>query len=237
LADLKEDSAMQSDGDSLAGLGARIRTMRKERGVKLNELAEKSGLSSAFLSRLERGQVSSSVANLIQIAKALGVAVAELFHDDQGASRSEAAVHKVEDLLADQSLVSTGYQWRLLAGGMPDDDLEIFYLVFPRKNRMATLVSHQGQEYCYVLSGKVRFIVGANSFELGPGEGILANSEVPHRAENIGPSEAQVLMVVTKQAEHFDWWKTPGAAESAVKALVTGAEPAVLLARPKRRRA
>jgi len=214
---------MQAQGDPLAALGARIRTMRKERGAKLNELAEMTGLSSAFLSRLERGQVSSSVANLIQIANALGVAVAELFHDSSIASRSEAAVHKVQDMLPDQSVGSTGYKWRLLAGGMPDDDLEIFYLVFPRKDRMGTLVSHQGQEYCYVLSGKVRFIVGEKSFELGPGEGILTNSEIPHRAENIGPSEAQVLMVVTKtqsHAEHFDWWKTPDAMENVAKVLV-----------------
>ena len=214
---------MEPQGDSLAGLGARIRTMRKARGIQLNELAEGSGLSSAFLSRLERGQVSSSVANLIQIAKALGVAVAELFQDASANSRSEAAVHKVEDMGAEQSTASTGYRWRLLAGGMPDDDLEIFYLVFPKKDRMGTLVSHQGQEYCYVLSGKVRFIVGTKTFELGPGEGILTNSEMPHRAENIGRSEAQMLMVVTKtkaHGEHFDWWKAPSAMESAVKALV-----------------
>jgi transcriptional regulator with XRE-family HTH domain len=201
--------------------------MRKERGIKLNELAERSDLSSAFLSRLERGQVSSSVANLIQIAKALGVAVAELFHDASSASRSEPDVHKVQESIPDQSVASTGYRWRLLAGGMPDDDLEIFFLVFPRKERMATLVSHQGQEYCYVLSGKVRFIVGEKSFELGPGEGILTNSEVPHRAENIGPSEAQVLMVVTKSqphTEHFDWWKTPAALENAAKELVAGSD-------------
>jgi len=229
---------MQSQGDSLAALGARIRTMRKERGIKLNELADKSGLSSAFLSRLERGQVSSSVANLIQIAKALGVSVAELFHDSSVASRSEAAVHKVQDMLPDLSVGSTGYKWRLLAGGMPDDDLEIFYLVFPRKDRMGTLVSHQGQEYCYVLSGKVRFIVGAKSFELGPGEGILTNSEIPHRAENIGRSEAQVLMVVTKSqahTEHFDWWKAPSAMESVAKELVVDGDVGVLK-RPKRRR-
>jgi transcriptional regulator with XRE-family HTH domain len=220
---------MQSQGDSLAGLGARIRIMRKERGIQLNELAERSGLSSAFLSRLERGQVSSSVANLIQIAKALGIAVAELFHEASATSRSEAAVHKVEDLPAEQSVASTGYRWRLLAGGMADDDLEIFYLVFPRKDRMGTLVSHQGQEYCYVLSGKVRFIVGTKSFELGPGEGILTNSEMPHRAENIGRSEAHMLMVVTKNqshAEHFDWWKAPAAMENAVKALVAGGDAA-----------
>jgi transcriptional regulator with XRE-family HTH domain len=202
--------------------------MRKDRGIKLNELAERSDLSSAFLSRLERGQVSSSVANLIQIAKALGVAVAELFVDASTVSRSEAAVHKVNDTAPDQSAGNTGYRWRLLAGGMPDDDLEIFFLVFPKKDRMGTLVSHQGQEYCYVLSGRVRFIVGSKSFELGPGEGILTNSEIPHRAENIGRSEAQILMVVTKNnphAEHFDWWKAP-AVENVVKALVDGSQAA-----------
>ncbi|MDT9598718.1 helix-turn-helix domain-containing protein [Sphingosinicella rhizophila] len=230
---------MQSQGDSLAGLGGRIRMMRKARGIKLNELAERSDLSSAFLSRLERGQVSSSVANLIQIAKALGVAVAELFHDGSVSSRSESAVHKVEDLDADQSVGSTGYKWRLLAGGMPDDDLEVFYLVFPRKDKMGTLVSHQGQEYCYVLSGKVRFIVGGKSFELGPGEGILTNSEIPHRAENIGRSEAQVLMVVTKtrvHGEHFDWWKTPSDDEGETKEQVVDDNVSVFT-RAKRRRA
>ena len=213
---------MQSHGESLAGLGARIRTIRKERGIKLNELAEKSELSSAFLSRLERGQVSSSVANLIQIAQVLGVAVAELFDGASSASRSEPTVHTVEEPLADQNVGTTGYRWRLLAGGMPNDDLEIFHLVFPRKNRMGVLVSHPGQEYCYVLTGKVRFIVGTKAFELGPGEGILANSETPHRAENIGRNEAQVLMIVTKSqphAEHFDWWKGPVGAEIAAKAL------------------
>jgi transcriptional regulator with XRE-family HTH domain len=209
---------MQSSEDSLAGLGARIRSLRKERGIKLNELAEKSGLSSAFLSRLERGQVSSSVANLIQIAQVLEVAVGELFDGAPSAARSEATVHTVGVPIADQSAVSTGYRWRLLAGGMPSDDLEM-------------MVSHQGQEYCYVLSGKVRFIVGAKSFDLGPGEGILANSEFPHRAENIGRDEAQVLMVVTKSqphAEHFDWWKAPAATKNATKVLVNGGDVAVL---------
>lgn len=230
---------MQSQGESLSALGARIRNLRKERGIKLNELADRSGLSNAFLSRLERGQVSSSVANLIQIAKSLGVAVAEFFDDSSSVSRSEAAVHKVQDMLPDQSVGSTGYKWRLLAGGMPDDDLEIFYLVFPRKDRMGTLVSHPGQEYCYVLSGKVRFIVGEKFFELGPGEGILTNSEIPHRAENIGPSEAQVLMVVTKShlnTEHFDWWKAPSAVAGVAQALV-GEGDLKALPRPKRRKA
>ena len=214
--------------DPLAGLGNRIRSLRKERRIKLNELAKRTGLSEPFLSRLERGQVSSSVANLIQIAQVLEVGVGELFEGSQkSVMRSEGTVHTADKPNADQNITSTGYRWRLLAGGMPNDDLEIFDLVFPRKHRMEMMVSHPGQEYCYVLSGKVRFYVGENAFELGSGEGILANSEIPHGAENIGLDEARVLMVVTKSpinAEHFDWWKEPRKAAKTANALLTTAD-------------
>jgi quercetin dioxygenase-like cupin family protein len=80
---------------------------------------------------------------------------------------------------------------------------------------MDLMVSHPGQEYCYVISGRIRFHVGGESFELAPGEGIFLNSELPHRAENIGDDEARMLMVVAKsplKSEHFDWWRVPTAA-------------------------
>jgi mannose-6-phosphate isomerase-like protein (cupin superfamily) len=82
---------------------------------------------------------------------------------------------------------------------------------------MDLMVSHPGQEYCYVLSGRIRFHVGAEIFELAAGEGILLNSELPHRADNIGDDEARILMVVaksshSKSSEHFDWWRVAGAA-------------------------
>lgn len=200
--------------DALAGLGARIRSLREERGMKLKELADKSGLSDAFLSRLERGQVSSSVANLIQIAQVLEIGVGELFAAGPDETRSRVTVHRASDADSDQSIPSTGYRWRLFAGGMPNDDLEVFHLLFPQKNRMDLMVSHPGQEYCYVISGRIRFHVGTESFELEPGDGIFLNSELPHRAENVGQDEARILMVVAKSAsgaEHFDWWRVPSA--------------------------
>jgi uncharacterized cupin superfamily protein len=90
---------------------------------------------------------------------------------------------------------------------------------------MDLMVSHPGQEYCYVLGGRIRFHVGAEIFELAAGEGIFLNSELPHRADNIGDDEARILMVVAKSPHlkssqgkssdrngHFDWWRMPGAA-------------------------
>ena len=208
---------MKMQDDALVALGARIRSLREGRGMKLKDLADGAGLSDAFVSRLERGQVSSSVANLIQIAHTLEVGVAELFAGYPDQLRSSVTVHRVEDAVESQNIPSTGYRWRLFAGGMPNDDLEVFHLSFPRKNRMDLMVSHPGQEYCYVLSGCIRFHVGAEIFELAAGEGILLNSELPHRADNVGDDEARILMVVAKSShgkpsEHFDWWRVADAA-------------------------
>jgi transcriptional regulator with XRE-family HTH domain len=210
----KKVSEMKMQDDALVALGARIRSLREGRGMKLKDLADGAGLSDAFVSRLERGQVSSSVANLIQIAHTLDVGVAELFAGSPDQLRSSVTVHRVEDADESQNVPSTGYRWRLFAGGMPNDDLEVFHLVFPRRNRMDLMVSHPGQEYCYVISGLIRFHVGAESFDLSPGEGIFLNSELPHRADNVGDDEARILMVVAKspsKTEHFDWWRVPTA--------------------------
>ncbi|WP_170181954.1 helix-turn-helix domain-containing protein [Phreatobacter stygius] len=208
---------MKMQDDALLGLGARIRALREERGMKLKELADGAGLSDAFVSRLERGQVSSSVANLIQIAQVLEIGVGELFAAAPDQLRSDVTVHRIGDAGEAQAIPATGYRWSLFAGGMPNDDLEVFHLVFPRKNRMDLMVSHPGQEYCYVISGRIQFHVGAESFDLAPGEGIFLNSELPHRADNIGDDEARVLMVVAKsplKTEHFDWWRVPTASQS-----------------------
>jgi len=205
---------MKIPDDTLVALGARIRSFREDRGMKLKELADRAGLSDAFVSRLERGQVSSSVANLIQIAQVLEVGVSELFASAPDQMRSHVTVHRLEDDAETQNIPSTGYRWRLFAGGMPNDDLEVFHLVFPKRNRMDLMVSHPGQEYCYVIAGRIRFYVGAETFDLLPGEGIFLNSELPHRADNVGDDEARILMVVAKsptKAEHFDWWKVPTA--------------------------
>ena len=72
--------------------------------MKLKELADATGLSDAFVSRLERGQVSSSVANLIQIAEALDIGVSELFANPADQLRSDITVHRHGDDGEDQSI-------------------------------------------------------------------------------------------------------------------------------------
>lgn len=189
-------------------IGRRIRSARVGAGLTLADLAGLTHLSEGFLSKLERGHASSSIANLIQITEALGLGLHELFAHDTAPARTSVAVHGAAALDAIE-ITTTGYRWRHLAGGAPLDRMEVCHLVFPRRERMKTMVSHPGQEHCYVLSGEILFYVDGKKHRLRAGEGIFIDSTLPHRAENAGNSEAHVLMVVSKPAESAatDWWR------------------------------
>ena len=217
MSNSRENAAM-SDEARIDGItreiGRRLRSARAAAGLTLSDLAARTELSEGFLSRLERGHASASIANLIRLADVLGLGLHELFAVPAAPARTEVAVHRGGD--APEEATSAGYRWRHLAGGAPLDRLEVFHLVFPRRETMPTMVSHPGQEHCYVLSGEVLFHVGGRQHRLRAGDGILIDSTLPHRAENAGDGEAHVLMTVSSATEApapapVEWWQLPAA--------------------------
>lgn len=190
-------------------IGRRLRAARTNGGLTLAEVAERSGLSQGFLSKLERGQAAASIANLIQLADVLGLGLLELFAGHAARARTRVSVHRgLSEAL--REVRATGYRWRHLGGGAPFDRMEVFHLVFPRQTGLTSMVSHPGQEHCYVLSGEVVFFVGDAQYRLKAGDGIFIDSEQPHRAENAGRGQAHVLMSVTKSGEGGEppeWWR------------------------------
>ncbi len=194
-------------------IGDGIRTARKDAGRTLIDVARATNLSEGFLSKLERGQASCSIANLIQICAVLGVVIEDLFKSSDALTRTRVTVHRAvpeaEESL--KTIESTGYRFRHLAGGGIRDELEVFYLVFPVDHRMESLVSHPGQEYCYVLKGEIEFVVGDEMFQLSAGDGIQLDSNQPHLARNVGPKSAHVLMTIANPypgESTIDWWRS-----------------------------
>lgn len=198
-------------------IGKRLRAARSQAGMTLSELAGRAHLSEGFLSRLERGQASSSIANLLRITEVLGIGLHELFPAAGAEQRTAVSVHRASK--GDMTVAGGGYRWRPLAGGAALDHMEVFHIALPRKRHSSAMFSHPGQEHCYVISGEVLFHVAGELHHLHAGDGILINSELPHRAESAGKGEAQVLMVVTKlphAGAHVDWWQTPTSHAEAV---------------------
>lgn len=190
-------------------IGHRLRAARTGAGLTLAHVAGRAGVSEGFLSKLERGQAAASIANLIQLADTLGLGLHELFPSEAAPAKTMVAVHRAGEGGL-QEVAATGYRWRHLGGGAPLDRMEVFHLVFPRAKGMETAVSHPGQEHCYVLSGEVLFHVGDAQYRLKAGDGILIDSQQPHRAENAGRGQAQMLMTVARPADAGDlpdWWR------------------------------
>jgi quercetin dioxygenase-like cupin family protein/DNA-binding Xre family transcriptional regulator len=195
-----------------AAIGARIRRARVANSMTLSALAGRAGLSEAFLSRVERGKAQSSIANLVQICAILGLGLQDLLAGHGQSQRTISSVYRAAALDQHGELESSGYRWHRVAGGAPRDRMEVFHLVFPKRNKMTVMVSHPGQEHCYVLSGAIFYFVGREKHHLRAGDSIFIASDQPHRAENAGDDEAHVLMTVAKpehEAAALEWWHMP----------------------------
>lgn len=205
---------MQEAGAN-AKIGASVKSARLAARLTLVDLAARCGLSEGYLSKIERGATSATIASLLQICASLDIQIGSLF-DDLGtvSTETDVAVHRGAD--GQFSFVpSTGYRWRRLGGGRSKDKMEVFHLVLPKDDGMEAFVSHPGQEHCFVLSGTVIFDVGDQTHRLEAGDGIYINSHHPHRARGLGDQEAHLLMTVAAAdgaLPEFDWWRPLGGA-------------------------
>ena len=186
-------------------LGGRIRAVREAAGLTLKAVAQSAGLSQPFLSRLERGHVSASIANLLEIARALGVPVSALLEGEVPAPVQNWAVHR-----RGSTVPGDGYSFHQLAAGLGRRRMDAFVLDFPPGGAQELTVAHEGEELLYVLEGRVRFRFGEEEALLGPGDAVQFDSSQPHSAANVGAKRARLLMVTTPaRAEPFGWLRAP----------------------------
>ncbi len=183
---------MSTAADELE-LGRRIRTLREERGLSLSRLATAVGVSESFLSQVERGVASPSVASLRRIAAALGESVAAFFAGAPATGR----VVRVADR---QRMVHPRRMWEdvLLTPSASRHLQVILSVIEPGAGSGDEPYTHDSDEECViVLKGQLNFWVGEDLYELAEGDTLLFESRVAHRNRNPGPSKAEVLWVIT----------------------------------------
>lgn len=156
--------------------GDRIRHLRKEMNLRLKDLAGKAGVSLGHLSGIERGQAVPSVTALARIAEVLGTPLPGLF-DEQPVPRGHRyLVRKGER----RTIVYPGAQVRneLL---VPDLRRKMEALVSKIVPGTASPVyEHQGEDFGYILKGRLRFWVGDEEFLLEEGDSISFPAHLPH---------------------------------------------------------
>lgn len=178
----------------LVGVGPRLRGLRQDKGVTLAEVAEATGISTSTLSRLESGQRKPTLELLLPLARQYQVALDDLV----GAPPvSDPRVER-------EAFEHGGHTFHPLtrAGG---DGLQAYKVVFPPDPDAAErpLQVHDGYEWAYVLSGRLRLRLGPHDVVLGPGEAAEFDTRVPHALANAGDEPLELLSLFGPQGERL----------------------------------
>lgn len=188
-------------------VGQHIRELRQERDWTLKELANRCALSTSFISQVERGLCSISIASLYTICEALDVKLADFFAQvdalvgDSLLSDRTTAVMKAQDQTA-IIISDAAIKYRFLSRDFPGRKFEILigeispgYYYPP--------VPHKGEEFGYVLEGRLRLEIGDTTYVLGQGDSYHFGSMTPHGYAVEGDKPVKVLWVGTLQYFQF----------------------------------
>lgn len=154
-------------------LGHLIKEKRKERGLTLKEVAEKTGFSISFLSQLERGKSSATLQSLKTISRALQVSPGIFFEE------AEKSTDRQEKL---DQLVETGqaFTYEDLAGAIERPAFNPLRITLQPGDDGGELFTHDGQEFLYVLEGELIVKIESETFVLKPNESMMFDTSRPH---------------------------------------------------------
>jgi transcriptional regulator with XRE-family HTH domain len=178
----------------LISMAQSLREERARAGLTLEQLAQRSELSTAHLSRLESGDRQPSVATLISLSRALGITMSTLLGERQrgpaiAVYSGQEATHQAN------GLTISG------CSGFPGSStLEALHISIDPDRTPPTPARHRGEEWVYVVSGRLRLEYDGETYELEPGSTVHFDANRPHRLGAVGVT-TQVLVVAADAPE------------------------------------
>ena len=165
-----------------------LKKVREGKKLSLDWMANETGYSIDYLKRIESGKERPPVGTLLTISRALDLdsGFFFFFHESILSKRVKAYTQRTEN-----------YAYTPLTPGAENKHLKAFRVtVEPMKEHTGVGYLHEGEEFVYVLDGKIEVIVGDHVNKLRTGESLHFNSGIRHKMKNVGKSNADLLVVV-----------------------------------------
>src|SRR5690349_4276233 len=176
-------------------LGRKIRDLRLRRGMTVQQLAESTGLSKGFISQVENGRTSPSLATLQDLAKSLETSVAYLVVEE------EQVPHVVRSQQRPRVTVGGNTSLVEVLSAQPRRNLELIQAELPTGMSAGDKRHyHHGEEIVLCVEGRVSLACGAHVVVLEAGDSCHFDGRVPHAVENAGAVPARVLIAMTPAA-------------------------------------
>ncbi|MCK2182968.1 cupin domain-containing protein [Halomonas getboli] len=174
-------------------VGARLRQLRKEKGLSQRELAKRAKVTNSSISLIEQNSVSPSVSSLKKILDALPVSISTFFAGEETAHpRPFYKAHELTEI-GDGKL-----SWKLVAARRPDRRMSVLHERYPPgADSGEEMLEHDGEEGGVVISGQIEITVNGEVEVLSQGDGYYFDSRLPHRFRNVGDEECVIVSANT----------------------------------------
>ena len=171
-------------------IGKKIKRLRIQKGLTLEELASRSELTKGFLSQLERDLTSPSIATLNDIVEALGSTLGDFFKEE----KEEQLVFRKKDFFVDERENCT-INW--IVPNTQKNEMEPILLELPQGGESFTMAPHSGEEFGYVLEGTVLLMTGEKRNIVHKGETFYLSGKQGHYLKNEKKTTARILWIST----------------------------------------
>lgn len=177
-------------------IGRKIRALRAQNGITQKRLSQVTGLSSAMLSRMENGQTIPSITTLQRISNTLKVDISYFFQQEDQDDYVVTFPGKRKIVISRSGPHrKVAYELELLADEMKNPFMEPAIVSHVGEEREIDPRVHDGQEFMYVLEGKVKLTLGSKEFALPRGAAAYWNGNIPHKGVSIGKKTAKAIHV------------------------------------------
>ncbi|WP_372343966.1 helix-turn-helix domain-containing protein [Streptomyces sp. KL116D] len=173
----------------LPAVAPQLRALRRRASLTLEVAARSAGLSPAHLSRLETGQRQPSLPMLLALARIYGTTVSELLGETPADRESVVRARTME--------ATEAGGWTYFQAGAPGRGMQALRVHVPYGSQGDIVRVHPGEEWLYVLEGRLRLRLGDTSYRLDPGDSAHFDSLTPHRIAAADESGAELLFVHT----------------------------------------
>ena len=169
-------------------IGRKIRAARIDKDIPLERVANETGFSIDYLREVEAGHAIPPVGAILQIARALEIDSSSLLKETESTLEKRISAHTKR---------TENYAYTTLTPGAENKHLKAFRVVIEaQQEHKGVGYHHEGEEFDYVLSGRVQVMVGDHVNTLSAGDSLHFNSGIPHKLRSISDERAELLVVI-----------------------------------------
>lgn len=171
-------------------IGSKIRSLRTQKGLTQEELADRCELSKGFISQLENDVTSPSIATLVDILQCLGTDLSEFFYNTP---EEQIVFHNTDYFEKIDNDLLNKVEW--IIPNAQKNIMEPIRLTLKSQGSTYPDTPHEGEEFGYVLQGSIQIHIGSKVYKAKKGESFYYTPAAAHYLSNPGKTDAIVIWV------------------------------------------